>query len=263
MLGTWDRVLLSRRLDRPTTLDYIELMASEYIELHGDRYYGDDRAIVGGIAIIDNIPWTFIGHQRGKNITENTKYNYGMAHPEGYRKALRLAKQAEKFNRPIVTFIDTSGAYPGIESEERGISRAIADNLMHFSTLKTIIINIVIGEGGSGGAIGIGVGDKLFMLENSIYSVISPEGFASILLKNTLKVNEIADSMKITAEDLKEFKLIDKIIKEADGGAHIDPSVSANNIKNVIIQTYKKLKSKNINNLINERSEKILSFGAF
>ncbi|MEM9423850.1 MAG: carboxyl transferase domain-containing protein, partial [Spirochaetota bacterium] len=208
----WERVQIARMGERPGTLDYIAKISDSYIELHGDRTYGDDRAIVGGIAIINDIAMTFIGHQKGRNLKENMQRHYGMGSPEGYRKALRLAKQAEAHGRPVITFIDTPGAYPGLESEERGIGEAIAVNLSEFSVLRTPLISFVIGEGGSGGALGIGVGDKLYMLENAVYSVISPEGFASILLRDSTKAEYAASLMKMTAKDISAFGIIHDII---------------------------------------------------
>ncbi len=198
----WKRVELARNPDRPRALDIINNICDDFIELHGDRHFGDDLALIGGIGTIDGIPVTIIGNQKGRNLKETMARNGGMANPEGYRKALRLAKQAEKFNRPIITLIDTQGAYPGLGAEERGIGEAIAVNLREFSQLKTPIICIIIGEGGSGGALGIGVGDKIYMLENAVYSVISPEGYASILLRDSSQAKNAAAMMKITAEDV-------------------------------------------------------------
>lgn len=253
---TWDKVQLARRIDRPNTLDYIGLICEEFIELHGDRHFGDDPAIIGGIGTIEGKPITFIGHQRGHNMKENIARNYGWAYPEGYRKALRLAKQAEKFRRPVVTFIDTAGAYPGIHSEERGIGEAIAVNLKEFSVLRTPIICFIIGEGGSGGALGIGVGDKFYMLENSIYSVISPEGFASILLRDAERAKEAAEIMKVSAQDVNAFGIIHGIIPEAPGGAHKDPEFSANKIKHTIMKDLKNLMAKSPDQLVRYRSKK-------
>lgn len=242
-LSPWQRVSLARYKDRPTTLDYIEKLIEDFIEFHGDRYYGEDKSIVGGIGRFQGKAVTVIGHQKGKDTKGNIKRNFGMANPEGYRKALRLMKQAEKFNRPIITFIDTPGAYCGLGAEERGQGEAIALNLMEMSRLKTPIISIVIGEGGSGGALALGVGDKVAMLENSIYSVISPEGLASILWKNSSEAEKGAEVVKLIGKDLLSFGAIDEIIKEALGGAHRDIDLTANNIKEYI--------SKELNNLIN------------
>ena len=213
-LDEWDKVLEARKVQRPKALDYIENIFDDFMELHGDRLYGDDKAIIGGIGFLDDIPVTVIGEQKGKSTKENMERNFGMPNPEGYRKALRLMKQAEKFNRPIITFIDTPGAYPGLGAEERGQGEAIARNLLEMSRLEVPIICVVIGEGSSGGALAIGVGDKILMLENSIYSILSPEGFASILYKDSSLYKKAAKEMKITAKDLKELDIIDEIIKE-------------------------------------------------
>ena len=258
---TWEKVQLARRIDRPNTLDYIDIICEEFMELHGDRLYGDDPAMIGGIGILEGRPVTFIGHQRGHNLKENIRRNYGWAYPEGYRKALRLAKQAEKFRRPVITFIDTAGAYPGVEAEQRGIGAAIAANLREFSVLKVPIICIVIGEGGSGGALGIGVGDKNYMLENSIYSVISPEGFASILLRDAERAREAAEIMKVTARDVADFGIIHGIIPESPGGAHTDAAFTAGEIKKVIVRDLKTLMSKSPSRLIRYRSKKIREIG--
>lgn len=216
----WDRVQVARHPGRPTTLDYIPQIFSDFLELHGDRYYGDDEAIVGGIATFEGIPVTVIGHQRGKDTKENIRRNFGMPHPEGYRKALRLMKQAEKFHRPVICFIDTKGAFPGKAAEERGQSEAIAKNIFEMAGLKVPIICIVIGEGGSGGALALGVGDRILMLENSTYSVISPEGAAALLWKDASQAKRAAETMKITAPDLFGLGIVDEIIPEAKGGAH-------------------------------------------
>ena len=258
---TWEKVQLARRIDRPNTLEYIDIICDDFVELRGDRRYGDDPAMIGGIGILEGRPVTFIGHQRGHNLKENIARNYGWAYPEGYRKALRLAKQAEKFRRPVVTFIDTAGAYPGVQAEERGIGEAIAVNLREFSVLKVPIICIVIGEGGSGGALGIGVGDKIYMLENSIYSVISPEGFASILLRDAERAREAAEIMKVTARDVADFGIIHGIIPEAPGGAHMDAEFTAGEIRKVIVKDLKSLMSRSPDQLIRYRSKKIREIG--
>ncbi|SHF35481.1 acetyl-CoA carboxylase carboxyltransferase subunit alpha [Caloramator proteoclasticus] len=238
-LTPWDRVVLARMNDRPTSLDYIEMIFDDFIEFHGDRLYGDDPAIVGGIATLDGIPVTVIGEQKGRNTKENLFRNFGMPHPEGYRKALRLMKQAEKFKRPIITFIDTPGAYCGIGAEERGQAEAIARNLMEMSTIDTLKIAIVIGEGSSGGALAISVADEIWMLENAVYSILSPEGFASILWKDASRAKEAANVMKMTAYDLKELGIINKIIKEPAGGAHKAPQMVAEEIKRNLIAVIK------------------------
>ena len=261
MFTAWDKVLLARDSKRPRTLDYIENIFDEFIELHGDRLFGDDKSIVGGIARIENYVVTVIGQQKGKTTKENMERNFGMTNPEGYRKALRLMKQAEKFGRPIITFIDTPGAYPGIGAEERGQGEAIAKNLLEMSTLKVPIICIVIGEGSSGGALALGVGDKIIMLENSVYSILSPEGFASILYKDATKNREAAENMKITAKDLKELEIIDEIIKEPTGGSQNDIAGITSNVKKSIIKNLNKLTKINKDILLEERYEKFRKIG--
>jgi acetyl-CoA carboxylase carboxyl transferase subunit alpha len=233
-LSAWDRVQLARHKDRPTALDYINLIFDDFIELHGDRQYRDDAAIVGGIATINSVAVTVIAQQKGKNTEDNIRRNFGMPHPEGYRKALRLMKQAEKFNRPIITFIDTPGAYPGLGAEERGQGEAIAKNLAEMSQLKVPVMAVVIGEGGSGGALALGVANKVYMLENSIYSILSPEGYATILWKDASKASQASEIMKLTAKDLYDFNIIDGVINEPLGGAHEYPKITAENIKEVI-----------------------------
>src|SRR3954449_12015938 len=223
----WDRVQIARHPNRPTTLDYISLLFTDFFECHGDRTFGDDEAIVGGIAKFNGLPVTVIGHQRGKDTKENVKRNFGMPHPEGYRKALRLMKQAEKFQRPIICLIDTKGAYPGKAAEERGQSEAIARNLVEMAGLKVPVISIVIGEGGSGGALALGVANHIHMLEHSTYSVISPEGAASILWKDSSLAKKAAETMKITAPDLKELGIVDEMVSEVKGGAHRDIDAQA------------------------------------
>ena len=257
----WNRVQIARFQDRPTTLDYIERFIDGFIEMHGDRYYGDDNAIIGGIGSFEARPVTIIGHQKGKDTKENLNRNFGMPNPEGYRKALRLMKQAEKFNRPIICFIDTPGAYPGIGAEERGQGEAIARNLLEMSRLRTPTISIVIGEGGSGGALALGVADKVAMLENSIYSVISPEGLASILWKDASQAENGSNVMKLTAQDLLSYKVIDDIIREPKGGAHKDLDFTANNIKNYISRTLESLLKTNKDELLLNRYEKFRSIG--
>lgn len=259
----WRRVTLARHPDRPNCLGYLGMFADRFVELHGDRAFSDDPALVGGIAVVDGIPFTFLGHQKGANMKENLKRNYGMAHPDGYRKALRLARQAEKFRRPIFTLIDTPGAYPGVTAEERGISEAIATNLREFSRLKTPIICVVIGEGGSGGALGIGVGDRIYMLENSIYSVISPEGLASILFRDNRKAQYAASVMKLTAPDLRGLGIVDGIIPEPPGGAHQGPETTAAAIRSQILSAYSELRRMRPDRLLKERSKRLLGIGAF
>jgi len=259
--SVWKNVELARHPDRPYALDYIKRIFDNFIELHGDRAFGDDAAIVGGIAFLDSRPVTIIANQKGRTLKENVMRNYGMAHPEGYRKALRLAKEAEIFSRPIITIIDTPGAYPGLESEERCIGESIARNLREFSQLLTPVINIVIGEGGSGGALGIGVGDKVFMLENAIYSVISPEGCASILLRDTSKAKEAAEMLRITPKDLIDFNIIDGIIPEPQGGAHTDPDWTSMKIKEMLIRELNDICEKDTEELVCRRNNKIRAVG--
>lgn len=259
----WKRVEMARHADRPTTLQYIEMMSDRHIELHGDRAYGDDPALVGGIATIGGVHFTFLGHQKGHNMKENLHRNYGMAHPEGYRKALRLARQAERFGRPILSIIDTPGAFPGLASEERGVGEAIARNLREFSVLRTPVICVVVGEGGSGGALGIGVGDRVYMLENTVYSVISPEGFASILLRDAKKAQQAAGLMKMTAPDLKQFGIVDGIIPEPPGGAQKDHQQIAGAVRQTVLDAYRDLSRKKTDQLLRERSARLLSLGSF
>lgn len=255
-ITAWDRVTLARELDRPKALDYINSLFEDFIELHGDRNFGDDKSIVGGIATLEGKPVTVIGEQKGKNVKENMERNFGMPEPEGYKKALRLMKQAEKFKRPIITFIDTPGAYPGMGAEERGQGEAIARNLMEMARIKVPIICVVIGEGSSGGALAIGVGDKVIMLENAVYSILSPEGFASILYKDSSKAKEAAENMKMTANDLKKLGIIDKIIKEPENGAQNDFETVINDIKKYLVQNIKKLEELTEKELIEQRYEK-------
>ncbi|ABS35086.1 acetyl-CoA carboxylase carboxyl transferase subunit alpha [Clostridium botulinum] len=261
--NAWQRVILARLKERPTALDYINIIFDDFIELHGDRSFSDDQSIVCGIGLLNNKSVTIIAQQKGKNIKDNIKRNFGMPKPEGYRKALRIMKQAEKFKRPIVCFIDTQGAFCGIDAEERGQGEAIARNLLEMSRLKTIALSIVIGEGGSGGALALGVADRVIMLENSIYSILSPEGFASILWKDASKAKEAAEVMKITAEDLKEFNIIDKIIKEPAGGAHKNLNKMAETLKENIINEIEILKEYPLDILLDKRYNKFRNMGVF
>ncbi|QNR21787.1 acetyl-CoA carboxylase carboxyltransferase subunit alpha [Exiguobacterium sp. Helios] len=260
-MKAWNRVQLARHPERPTTLDYVRLICDDFIELHGDRHGYDDAAIVGGIAMLNGQAVTIIGHQRGKDTKENIRRNFGMPHPEGYRKALRLMQQAVKFNRPIITFIDTKGAYPGRAAEERGQSEAIAKNLFEMAGMPVPIISIVIGEGGSGGALGIGVCDQLLMLENSTYSVISPEGAAALLWKDASLAEKAAESMQITAPDLLRLGIADGIIPEVIGGAHLDVSLQADKVKSVLEQRLAQLTRLTPEQLIEKRTEKYHQIG--
>jgi len=262
-LSDWQISQLARHPQRLYTLDYIENIFDEFIELHGDRAFSNDHSLVGGIAKIDDFDFMFIGQQKGRSTKEKIFHNFGMTRPEGYRKALRLMKLAEKFSLPIISFIDTPGAYPGIGAEERGQSEAIARNLFEMSTLKTPIIAVVIGEGGSGGALAIGVSDITMMFEYSIYSVISPEGCASILYKDVSKANIAAESLKMTSKHLKKNKLIDKVIPEPLGGIHRDPEKSCNFLKKALIKELKSLQDVSIEELLRERHKKLLGFGRF
>jgi acetyl-CoA carboxylase carboxyl transferase subunit alpha len=261
MEATWRRVELARHPERPYALDYIHRIFDGFIELHGDRRFADDPAIVGGLGLLEGQPVTILANQKGRTLKENMRRNHGMANPEGYRKALRLAKQAEKFHRPIVTFVDTAGAYPGLGAEERGISEAIACNLKEFSQLKTPIICVIIGEGGSGGALGLCVGDKVYMLENAIYSVISPEGGASILLRDAAKAKDAAAMLRITSEDLLEFKVVNGVIPEPPGGAHTNPDAAATLIKEILTQDIRDLSTRNPSVLVRYRNQKIRKTG--
>jgi acetyl-CoA carboxylase carboxyl transferase subunit alpha len=258
---TWKRVELARHPGRPYALDYINRIFDGFIELHGDRAFGDDPAIIGGLAFLCGRPVTILANQKGRTLKENMHRNHGMANPEGYRKAMRLALEAEKFHRPIVTFVDTSGAYPGLGAEERGIGEAIARNLMGFSRLKIPIVCIIIGEGGSGGALGLCVGDKIHMLENAIYSVISPEGCASILLRDAARAKDDAVMLSITSSDLLEFKVINSIINEPPGGAHTDPDAAAAIIKRLLVKELDDLCGRNPSVLVRYRNQKIRKAG--
>ena len=263
-ISPWQRVQLSRHPSRPYTLDYINALTNNsFIELHGDRNIGDDKAMIGGLGKIDDQTFMFIGQQKGYNIKTRQYRNFGMANPEGYRKALRLMKLAEKFNIPIVTMVDTPGAYPGIEAEEKGQAEAIARNLYEMFNLKTQIIVIVIGEGASGGALGIGIGDKIMMLENTWYSVISPESCSSILWRSWDFKEEAANVLKLTPSDMKENKLIDKIIKEPLGGAHQNREKVFNTVKKEIINSFNDLKKKKIKDLLENRLHRFTEMGVY
>lgn len=260
-LTGWQRVQISRHPERPYTLQYIELMCDDFIEMHGDRTVGDDKAIVGGFGTINGQTVMIIGHQKGKNTKERQYRNFGMANPEGYRKALRLMKMAEKFNKPVITLIDTPGAFPGLEAEERGQGEAIARNLLEMSILKVPIICVIIGEGASGGALGIGIGDRVLMLENSWYSVISPENCSTILWKTWENKERAAEVLKLTSTEMLKNKLIDGIIKEPLGGAHQDPVAMASTLKKQLLKDLKILKEKNIDEVVTERIDKFCAMG--
>jgi acetyl-CoA carboxylase carboxyl transferase subunit alpha len=260
-LNGWQKVQISRHPERPYTLQYIELMCEDFIELHGDRTVGDDKAIVGGFATINGQAVMLIGHQKGRNTKERQYRNFGMANPEGYRKALRLMKLAEKFGKPVVTLIDTPGAFPGLEAEERGQGEAIARNLMEMSVLKVPIICVIIGEGASGGALGIAIGDKVMMLENSWYSVISPENCSTILWKTWENKERAAEVLKLTSSEMYKNKLIDGIIKEPLGGAHQDPIAMAATLKKQLLKDLKILKERTVDELVTERINKFCSMG--
>ncbi|HDZ6104167.1 TPA: acetyl-CoA carboxylase carboxyltransferase subunit alpha [Staphylococcus aureus] len=262
-LKPWDRVQIARLQERPTTLDYIPYTFDSFMELHGDRNFRDDPAMIGGIGFLNGRAVTVIGQQRGKDTKDNIYRNFGMAHPEGYRKALRLMKQAEKFNRPIFTFIDTKGAYPGKAAEERGQSESIATNLIEMASLKVPVIAIVIGEGGSGGALGIGIANKVLMLENSTYSVISPEGAAALLWKDSNLAKIAAETMKITAHDIKQLGIIDDVISEPLGGAHKDIEQQALAIKSAFVEQLDSLESLSRDEIANDRFEKFRNIGSY
>ena len=263
-ISPWQRVQLSRHPSRPYTLDYIKALTNDtFLELHGDRNIKDDKAMIGGLGKINDQSFMFIGQQKGYNTKTRQYRNFGMSNPEGYRKALRLMKSAEKFNIPIVSLIDTPGAYPGLEAEERGQGEAIAKNLFEMFKLKTQIICIVIGEGASGGALGIGIGDHVMMLENTWYSVISPESCSSILWRSWDFKEQAAEALKLTPNDMKKNKLIDKIISEPLGGAHRNREKTFYNVKNAILNSYNSLKKKKLNKLVEERMNKFISMGVY
>ena len=262
-LSPWQIARVARHESRPYTQDYLSMMAPDFQELHGDRMYADDPAIIGGVGRIDGHAVMFIGHQKGRDTKERVRRNYGMPKPEGYRKAQRLMRMAEKFSMPVVTFIDTPGAYPGVGAEERGQSEAIAHSLYLMAGLKTPIISVVIGEGGSGGALAIGVGDKLLMLQYSIYSVISPEGCASILWKSAEKAEDAAEAMRITASQLNEFDLVDEVLEEPLGGAHRNPKEAADIVRNALLKSLDELGSLSTEQLLEERQRRLSSFGQF
>ncbi len=262
-LTAWEKTQLARHPKRPHTIDYINNVFTGFIELHGDRRFADDKAIIAGFAFLGDIPVCVIGHEKGRDTKEKIERNFGMPHPEGYRKAIRVMKLAEKFNRPVITFIDTPGAYPGIGAEERGQSQAIAESIATMADLKVPTISIVIGEGGSGGALALGIGNKVMMLENSIYSVISPEGCAAILYKTQEKAPVAAEALKITAKDLLELGVIDEIIPEPCGGAHLQPKKAYRLVKRAIRKALKELNNLSPEELVNQRENKFYSMGKF
>ena len=262
-LTRWQRVQLARHPDRPFTLDYINLMTEDFVELHGDRHYGDDKAIVGGFAKLGEYKVMIIGQQKGRDTKSNVYRNFGMANPEGYRKALRLMKLAEKFNKPVITMLDTPGAYPGLEAEERGQAEAIAKNLFEMSRLRVPIIVVIIGEGASGGALGLGVGNRILMLQNCWYSVISPESCSSILWRSWDYKEQAAEALKLTAPDLLEQKIIDRIIPEPLGGAHKDHKAAADTLKAALLEELADLVKIKPEKLIENRLEKFGSMGVY
>ena len=263
MLSAFEIVKLARKITRPTAKQYIDYIFTDFIELHGDRLFKDDKSIICGLGFLENMPVTVIAIQKGQTLEENAKRNFGSPHPEGYRKALRCMKQAEKFKRPIITFINTAGAYCGIEAEERGQGQAIAKNLLEMSSLKTQTIAIVIGEGGSGGALALSVTDRIWMLENSVYSILSPEGFASILWKDITKAKDAAELMKITAKDLYKLGIIEKVIPEAEGGAEKDFAYTAYNLKEELVKEINYLKTIPIEQLLENRYNKFRKIGEY
>lgn len=262
-LTAWERMEIVHNKNRPTVNDYIPVLFTRFMEFHGDRYYGDDAAIIGGIGMLSAVPVTVIAQVKGRNLEENKRTNFSMPHPEGYRKALRLAKQAEKFHRPVICLVDTPGAYCGIEAEKRGQGEAVARNLYEFMTLKTPVISIVLGEGGSGGALALAVCDELAMLENALYSAISPRGAASILWKDSSKEKEACEILKITAEDLKRFGVCDKIIKEPEGGAHNAPEQIADSIYEYLVDAVSRFSAVDVNQLTENRYAKFRKIGMF
>jgi acetyl-CoA carboxylase carboxyl transferase subunit alpha len=262
-LSQWQIAQLARHPQRPYTLDYISSIFTDFQELHGDRMYADDHAIVGGVARLDGRPMMIIGQQKGRDTKERVRRNYGMPKPEGYRKALRLMRMAERFQLPLITFIDTSGAYPGVGAEERGQSEAIARNLFEMSTLQVPIISVVIGEGGSGGALAIGVGDRLLMLQYSIYSVISPEGCAGILWRSADKKDLAAEAMGVSAERIAKLGVVDEVLKEPLGGAHRDPQMMSDTLKEALLRHLNELQAKSLEQLMSSREQRLRGYGVY
>jgi acetyl-CoA carboxylase carboxyl transferase subunit alpha len=260
-LSPWERVNVARHADRPTTSDYVQLMLDDFVELHGDRVFGEDRAIVTGLGTMAGIRFLLVGHRKGKTVKDRLACNFGCAHPEGYRKALQKMRLAEKWKLPIITFVNTPGAYPGIGAEERGQASAIARNILEMFDIKVPIIVLVIGEGGSGGALGIGVGDRVGMLENSYYSVITPEGCAAILWKSGDKAPEAAEALKLTSKDLLRLGLVDKVIEEPLGGAHRDPKAAVDRVKNQLVEWLQELQAMPLAELLEQRYRKFRRMG--
>ncbi|HUF61610.1 MAG TPA: acetyl-CoA carboxylase carboxyltransferase subunit alpha [Verrucomicrobiales bacterium] len=262
-LTSWQRVQIARHVDRPFMLDYLKHCFEEFVELHGDRHIGDDNAMPGGFATIGGRRCVVVGHQKGRDTKENLMRNFGSAHPEGYRKSLRMMRLGEKFGLPVVALIDTPGAFPGVGAEERNIAEAIAFNLREMMLLRTPIVAVILGEGGSGGALGIGVGDRILMLENSYYSVISPEGCAAILWKHRKHAPEAADALRLTAADLKELGVIDELVPEPEGGAHVDHAAAAKQLRRVLLRTLEELAQIPLDQIVEARYRKFRGFGSF
>ena len=260
-LTPWQKVQVSRHSDRPTLLDYTDMIMDDFIELHGDRLFGDDKALITGLARIDGEKVAVVGHQKGRDTKENLERNFGCAHPEGYRKAARIFSLAERFSLPVISLVDTPGAYPGVGAEERGQAHSIAENIRDMFQVKTPIIVVVIGEGGSGGALGIGIGDRVAMFEYSYYSVISPEGCAAILWRDRAMAEKASEALRLNAEDLLSFGIIDEAISEPLGGAHREPEVAADNLKEFILRSLEELKSISIEELIDKRYKKFRDIG--
>ena len=260
-LSAWSRVEVARNQKRPTSKYYIQEIFTDFVELHGDRLYGDDGAVIGGVGFLDGRPVTVIGQEKGTSLQEKSKRNFGSAHPEGYRKALRLMKNAEKFGRPVICLVDTQGAYCGVGAEERGMGNAIAVNLLEMSQLKVPILSVLIGEGGSGGALGLAVADRVAMLENAVYSILSPEGFASILWKDATRAKEAAEHMKMTAAEVKQLGMIEEVIPEPMAGAHIAPEHTAKNIKEYLIRELKSVEELDAAQMLEKRYERFRKMG--